>query len=99
MPRATYRGSLVKRKEEIPHKRARIEGSHISNDGIHNVTKSRNFSLCKDGQLGDTIPFYGDRGDQKPKNGAKHQGGLGSPLLSQNCCNSGIPSGKIEDRN
>ena len=88
----------MKRKEEIPHKRARPEDSHISNIGIHNVTKSRNFSLCKDGQLGGTVPSYGDRWDKKPKNGVKQQGGLGSPLVSQKCYNSGIPSGKIEDR-
>lgn len=55
MPRATYEGSLVTRREEIPHKCDRIGGSQVGSNDIHNVTKSRNFNSCKDGQHGGSV--------------------------------------------
>lgn len=89
---------MVKRREKIPHKRARIEDSQTGNNDIHNATKSRNFSSCMDGKHGVTVPSNKEKREKKPKNGVNQQGDLASPLVSQNHYNSGMPTGKIEDR-
>ena len=78
MPRTAYEASLVMRRQEIPHKCARVEAS---NNDIHNVTKSQNFSSCRNGQHGGIFLSNEDGIDKKSGNGVNQQGDLGLPLV------------------
>ena len=86
MPWAMYEAPLATRREEISHKRARVEGS---NNDIHNVKKSRNFNSCRNGQHGSIFPSKEDGIDKK--NSQWYQSARRSGITSR--YNSRIPSG------
>ena len=86
MPWAMYEAPLATRREEISHKRARVEGS---NNDIHNVKKSRNFNSCRNGQHGSIFPSKEDGMDKK--NRQWYQSARRSGITSR--YNSRIPSG------